>query len=343
MRPVLLNFGTKSSQLVPVTEPYAPLLTDYHDSTDEKTLTGSVKRHNSFARLKLQTSGTTLRIGYVANFASNSWLTVSINGVVQAVTLTSDGSAHTTDVMLPAGPLKNVEIWEGPQFGPSEPNVTSGGVVTSLEALDDKLFIIRPKAPSRRVVVYGDSISQGYPVQPQASWVGGIRLSPSFVGGGITSYGFGGRAIYLDYLTLGLAAIAAILASGLNDVQSGGRQDLVVAIGTNDWGTVPDTGVASFQTRIATLVDLVHASVPTARIQLVSPIVRNGEATPNANGDTLSAYRTAMSNVASTRSSFCHYWDASSVLTLADLADGVHPNAGGYAKMLAFYLGTVLV
>jgi hypothetical protein len=117
-------------------------------------------------------------------------LTVSINGVVQAVTLTSDGSAHTTDVMLPAGPLKNVEIWEGPQFGPSEPNVTSGGVVTSLEALDDKLFIIRPKAPSRRVVVYGDSISQGYPVQPQASWVGGIRLSPSFVGGGITSYGF---------------------------------------------------------------------------------------------------------------------------------------------------------
>jgi lysophospholipase L1-like esterase len=50
-----------------------------------------------------------------------------------------------------------------------------------------------------------------------------------------------------------------------------------------------------------------------------------------------------MSNVASTRSSFCHYWDASSVLTLADLADGVHPNAGGYAKMLAFYLGTVLV
>jgi len=338
MRSVLLS---ASHRPAPANEPYAPVRADFGDSADEQILSGSIKRHNAFARIRIVTSGTSLRIGYWCNYPSYSALTILVNGVFnQTAMLNGDGAAHTVDVTLPAGSAKVVDIWESPQFW-LEPNVQAG-VITSLEVLDGTLYVIPPAAPERRVVVYGDSISQGHPVEPKDSWIGLIRRTTSFRGFGITSYGSGGRQIYQDSVTPGLSTVASILSACLTDVQPGGRQDLVVAIGTNDWGTGPDGGVSNFQTRIATLVDAVHAAQSAARVQLVSPIIRSGEATPNGNGNTLAQYRTAMSTVASTRSSWCTYWDASSVMTLGDLGDGVHPLAVGYVKMANFILGTVL-
>ena len=340
MRPFSLSV---SHRPVVASEPYAPVSADFGDSTDEQTLSGSIKRHNAFARIRIVTGGTSLRIGYWSSFPTYSHLTIVVNGVFdQTVSLNGDSTSRTSTVTLPAGAAKVVDIWESPQFW-LEPYVQAG-VITSIEVLDGDMYVAPIAAPSRRVVVYGDSISQGHPVEPKDSWIGLIRLASSsaFLGGGITSYGSGGRQIYQDSLTPGLDTVAAILSSCLADVQPGGRQDLVVAIDTNDWGTGPDGGVSSFQTKIATLADAVHASQPAARVQLVSPIIRSGEATSNVLGNTLAQYRTAMSNVASTRSSWCSYWDASAVLTLSDLGDGVHPNATGYAKMATYILGTVL-
>ena len=336
MRPALRNYETRAIPAF-ASEPYAPLLSDYHDSTDEQTLSGAVKRHNSFARLKLITSGTSLRIGYVADFASNAWLTIFTNGAPQTVTLTADGSAHTVDVTLPSGSTKVIDIWEGPQFGYYEPSIQSGGVVTSLEVLDGQFYMMAATRPTRRVIVYGDSISQGYPVVPASSYIGLIRQSK--FDGGISSYGSGGRSIYEDKTQQTLAVVASILSAGLALVQPGGRQDLLVAIGTNDWGQALDGGVANYQTSVATLVDLVHTSAPSAKVHLVSPIVRSGEATPNAQGNTLAQYRTAMSTVASTRGPWCTYHDASTVLTLGELSDGVHPNASGYATLASYFAG----
>lgn len=319
-----------------------PALSDYADSTDEQTLSGTIKRHNSFARLRIQTSGTSLRAGYWGNFPFNSHFTIVVNGTIdQTVILTGDGTPRTVDITLPAGANKLVDIWEGPQYGFYEPNIQAGGVVTSLQMLDSGFTMVAPSAPSRRTVIYGDSIANGYPVVVQQAYAGLLRLGGNV--GGVTVYGSGGRSIDTDRIHQTLSVVATKLSDALADVQGGGRQDLLVVIGTNDWGQATDGGASNFQTSVATLADAVHALRPNAKVHLVSPIIRSGEATPNAQGNTLADYRTAMSNVASTRASWCVYWDASAVLTLADLADGVHPTPTGYQKLTTYFEGTVLI
>jgi lysophospholipase L1-like esterase len=321
-----------------------PTLADYHDVIPSavETVDAPIERRNAFARLRFRTSGSQLRIGYWADFASNAWLTVVVDGVFnQRVTLTTDGAEHTTDISLPAGDAKVIDIWEGPQFA-YEPSVNTGGVVTSLEMLDRPGYLNAPEAPAWRVVVYGDSITQGATGYPDESWIGLLRLDAAFTGQ-ITSYGSGGRSLYRDSVAQGVATVAGILAEGLADVEDGGTEDLIVAMGTNDWGLEEDGGVATFQTNIAALVDAVHASRSSATVHLVSPIDRNGEATPNANGDTLQDYRDAMQAVALTRGPWCVYHDASAVIDQSTYtSDGVHPTAAGYELIKAWVLSTVL-
>lgn len=324
-----------------VEQPYAPVLADCHDSTDEQTLSGSVKRHNSFARLRIRTSGESLRVGYFGDFTSNSMFTVCVNGELdQTVIVTGDGTARTTDIELPAGADKFVDIWEGPQYGFYEPNIQAGGVITSLEVLDGDLYLVPPLPPARRTVFYGDSISQGFPLVPEQSYIGLLRVGGNI--GGVTSYGSGGRSIEQDRAHQTLETLAEKLAAMLSDVRSGGRQDLVIVIGTNDWGQAIDGGAENFQDSIATLVDAVHELQPDAAVHLVSPVIREDEDVPNANGDTLQDYRDAMDITVETRSDWASYWNASEVLTLDDLPDGVHPNATGYQKLATYFEGTVL-
>lgn len=340
-----MRFRFPAASITPTAEPYVPALADYADNALDVVVSGSVHRHNSYARLSFRTSGTSLRLGYWANFPSNSWLTIVVNGVFdQSVPLTADGAEHTVDVTLPSGVNKVVEVWEGPQYA-WEPTIQTGGIVRSIEMLDATLVKIAPVPPARRVVFYGDSISQAYPYAPHQSYIGLLRRDTTF-DAEITSLGSGGRALFLDVDDPGLATTAANIAAMLAD--TAGTEELVFVMGTNDWygtGGPPTSSstLAAFQTNVEDLIDAVHAARPSAIVHLVSPLARSDEATPNANGDVLQDFRDVLESVASTRSAWCTYYDASAVLNLGtDYYDGVHLLPVGNTNFKSWLRSTVL-
>lgn len=109
------------------------------------------------------------------------------------------------------------------------------------------------------------------------------------------------------------------------------RPNLVTLhLGSNDLGKAGDE-VAGAPARLAALIDKIFAAAPDATVVVASLIV-------NADPDTqsrINAYNQSIRSLVQQRSNTgAHVLmvDMSS-LTVADLADGLHPNDGGYRKM----------
>jgi len=85
-------------------------------------------------------------------------------------------------------------------------------------------------------------------------------------------------------------------------------------------------------TRLSTLIDHITATVPTAEV-FVATIVPIGNAGADSNARTFNATIPGIVQSKVTAGRHVHLVDMHAALTTADLADGVHPNAGGYDKM----------
>ncbi|SDR21859.1 cellulose binding domain-containing protein [Thermostaphylospora chromogena] len=110
---------------------------------------------------------------------------------------------------------------------------------------------------------------------------------------------------------------------------------ILLHIGTNDMYQNPN-GAA---TRLATLIDRITTTAPDAEL-FVATII------PLAGADaTVRAFNSAIPGIVQSRADAgrrVHLVDMYSALTLADLADGVHPNAGGYSKMATVWYNALL-
>lgn len=101
---------------------------------------------------------------------------------------------------------------------------------------------------------------------------------------------------------------------------------ILLHIGTNDMYQNPN-GASS---RLATLIDRITGTAPDAEVFVATIIPLNG-ADP-----TVRSFNSAIPGIVQSRAAagkHVHLVDMYSALTTADLADGVHPNAGGYSKM----------
>lgn len=108
-----------------------------------------------------------------------------------------------------------------------------------------------------------------------------------------------------------------------------------LAVGVNDYqGPDPLIGDAFTQT-YAQALDFLRQRLPHATVIAQSPLVKVGESAPNAVGMTLDDYRHA-TRLATVGRPWSHYIDGSTILTVTDLADGVHPHTAGMAKYAAF-------
>ncbi|WP_196218102.1 cellulose binding domain-containing protein [Streptomyces blattellae] len=104
-------------------------------------------------------------------------------------------------------------------------------------------------------------------------------------------------------------------------------QTILLHIGTNDmYGSNP----AGAPSRLSALIDRITAQSPDTEV-FVSTII------PLSFSDaTVRTYNAAIPGIVQSKVSAgkrVHLVDMYSALTTADLADGVHPNAGGYSKM----------
>lgn len=248
-------------------------------------------------------------------------LAVRVNGAHYAtLTSTALGYNYFAVDLADGGYLKRVEI-----VGSSVINTVGdkaglwvdcvrlvGGSIISNYAIDADIAVI------------GDSIACGsYATVPgRDGWVSGLRNS---TGRACAVYGFGGWDLYDNGLD---GAARQVIADALT-----GYRTIALSFGTNDYGFQPWTA-AAFGAAYGDLLDRIRATVPVAAIIAMTPIVRLNEDTPNSRGNTLEDYRSAIRSAAATRA-WCAVLEGATLVTLADLVDGIHPGDAGHAKLAA--------
>ncbi|WP_239162282.1 SGNH/GDSL hydrolase family protein, partial [Acrocarpospora phusangensis] len=179
-----------------------------------------------------------------------------------------------------------------------------------------------------RIMPLGDSITDGFNVP------GGYRIDlwQKLVAGGYTvdfvGSQFNGPGSLGDHDHQGHSGwrIDQIDANIVNWLQATTPRTVLLHIGTNDMIQNP----ANAPTRLATLIDRITSTAPNAEVFVATiiplPFAASNVQTFNA------ALRTLVQNRANAGRRV-HLVEMFSALTASDLADGVHPNAGGYSKM----------
>ncbi|WP_370410981.1 GDSL-type esterase/lipase family protein [Streptomyces fradiae] len=185
-------------------------------------------------------------------------------------------------------------------------------------------------APRRpRWLVHGDSITEGWwSTRPAHSWPAAA-----------------GRLLGLDPVNLGYAGgargelpLAEHLARLPGDL-------ITLAFGTNCWAAVPCSAPLLYETTRA-FVALVRRGHPDTPLLLLSPVLRPAaEHTGNALGATLTELRAAMEaavrDLAAAGDGQLALLPGGPLLGPEDLADGLHPNDRGHARIAAAVAGAL--
>ncbi|ORT55180.1 hypothetical protein BKD26_33140 [Streptomyces sp. CB03238] len=207
------------------------------------------------------------------------------------------------------------------------PPESQAPVILGLRGVGGTLF---PAPPRPRWLVHGDSITEGWwSTRPAHSW-------PAVAG----------RALGVDTVNLGYAgsargelAIAQQLAALPADL-------LTLAFGTNCWSGVPHTAPLLYETTRA-FITLVRQGHPDTPLLLVSPLLRpEAEATANDVGATLAELRTAMEEAArdliAAGDARLSLLPGRDLLGPGHLADGLHPDDAGHARVAAAVVAAVV-
>jgi lysophospholipase L1-like esterase len=113
---------------------------------------------------------------------------------------------------------------------------------------------------------------------------------------------------------------------------------VLLHIGTND--VAQNFDLPNAPNRLSALIDHITATVPGVEV-FVSTIIPLGSAALEANVRTFNAAIPGIVQSKANAGQHVHLVDMHSALTAADLADGVHPNAGGYDKMAAVWFNAL--
>ncbi|GAA4253279.1 ricin-type beta-trefoil lectin domain protein [Dactylosporangium darangshiense] len=180
-----------------------------------------------------------------------------------------------------------------------------------------------------KIMPLGDSITDGYNVP------GGYRIElwRRLAAGGYTTdfvgSGFNGPSNLGDHDHEGHSGwrIDQIDANIVGWLQAYAPRTILLHIGTNDMNQNYD--IANAPARLSALIDKIRANDPTVEL-FVAQITPESDPTLESR---VQAYNAAIPGIVAQKGSHTHLVDMHSALTTADLADGVHPNAGGYDKM----------
>ena len=192
-----------------------------------------------------------------------------------------------------------------------------------------------------KVMPLGDSITDGYTVP------GGYRIglwqrfvsnkyTVDFVGSQSNGPASLGDHDHEGHPGWRIDQIDANVVGWLNTYQP---HTVLLHIGTND--ILQNDDVANAPNRLSALIDHITATVPSAEV-FVAQIIPIGNSGQDAEVQT---YNAAIPGIVSSKVSagkHVHLVDQYDALTTADLADGVHPNAGGYDKMAAVWYSALL-
>ncbi len=282
--------------------------------------------------------------------ANNHIAVVSNGTLVGTIARSVIGTPSYGEIVLPAGSAKTVEVYESQQSAAAgsavAPQDRSGNFLRYLRVPSGQnTSVLAPATPSKRIVIAGDSISQGFDTATAETLGWGARLRAVY-GGRITLNGSVNQALSTAITAAGsVAAFAAQIVAGLDTTATGSL--IWLALGTNDHGLSTQTA-AAFRTQYAALLTALRA-LTAVPIYAQSAIIRAVPAPAPANpaegvnlwgaGNDAPGYRNATSGaVTDAAISSCTYVNGLSTIGLVagDLgADGLHPSAAGYATYLA--------
>jgi lysophospholipase L1-like esterase len=184
-----------------------------------------------------------------------------------------------------------------------------------------------------RVMPLGDSITDGVGVSGGGSYRTGLwqRLANAGIATDFVGSLSNGPASLGDHDHEGHSGwrIDQLDANITGWVQQSNPRTILLHIGTNDIGQNYD--VANAPARLSALIDKIRALAPQVQLFVAQLIP-----TANAGNETRTqAFNAALPGIVAGKGPLTHLVDMHSVVTTADLADGLHPNATGYDKMAA--------
>lgn len=320
------TFTTLGSSPVTFTVTGSPNLTNYGEyriaTTDKKYFDSKISipqtgytQRECYARLRLSgVNGINIGYEYYNDFSGSTLnaggIGLYINGTYNTTAVPSNYTpvSALTDFILPTGSNKAIDLWEGNQIFVSnaQPNIINGSYINYIRVPQGSTFLT-PTAPQKRLVLLGDSIMSGfYPSVPNNTGITALLRKdfPTSGTGGVTCHCWGGNTLYNNGSTSGQRQTLANLLSSELDGTSANY--LWIQLGTNDYGANL-WSASSFGTAYADLLDKINALSPSTVIYCQTPFPRVSPSveTANGSGNTLSDYRTQITNAANARSSFC--------------------------------------
>lgn len=309
------------SSLLPLTAMPAATFMDT-GALDDQTL---FIRTSPFAHADYQTTATKIAVTGYRTTTLFPELAVYVDGVYSTSIIPAvNNAAFTALVTLSAGD-KLVSFRNGLTTAPDGSFNFLGTWFTGATA--NAAATVVSTTPTNRLLIYGDSIAVGANATLAAKDGWAMLVRDAYAPDSVAVEGFGFRALSTDAYTAGLltAFVAKMVAYNPSIIW--------LAIGTNDYGLNHWNLPSSFGTAYGATLDALNAALPGVPIYAQTPIVR--AAGTNAFGDTLQEYRDEIATAVSTRTSFCTLVDGTAILTLGDLADGVHPTTAGHALYAA--------
>lgn len=191
--------------------------------------------------------------------------------------------------------------------------------VRAVRAVDGTISPV-PRRPL--LVVYGDSISQGWSVSlPGSAW-------PSLAA----------EALEVDVVNLGFAGSARGELLAADVVGASGADVVALAWGTNAWSSLP-TDAREIAQRMRLFLTTVRQGLPEAPLVVVSPILRpDAEHARNRYGTTHIELRDALESAVrefaeQTGDTRITLVPGRELITADLLADGLHPDDAGHARL----------
>jgi lysophospholipase L1-like esterase len=236
----------------------------------------------------------------------------------------------------------NFALWRGATPVDEQPAVLGSGTVTlALGGSADEVAVVylpegmRPEVHALRAVggsiepaplgprwvAYGDSLLEGW-----------VASAPALAWGVVAARRHG-----LDLVNLGYAGSARGEIPCAEAVAALPADVISITHGTNCWTRTPHSAGMMLETTRAFL-DIVRQGHPDTPMVVASPVLRpDAETTPNRLGATLADLRAAMEEAARDRiaagDESVVLVPGAGVITAAQLADGIHPDDDGHARL----------
>lgn len=300
----------------------------YPTTVLNRTGGGTYVRTSAFARKIYSTTATRLYLE-IYNDTYDTWpqysgIGIRINGADYVVVDPGAMGTVIKTVNLPAG-SKTIEIINGFQHE----KITEGPKGTYAVGVSfNAAFTVVAGDASPRLLIYGDSIAVGAAATglPLTAWPQIVRNTYA---DSVLVEAWSARQFWDD------ANDATARTNFANLIAAQSPAEIWLAIGYNDRALITSgahwVNEAGFAAAYGDLLDKLNAALPTAVIYAQTPIITGSEGV----GDNIHKVRSAIATAQSTRGAFCTLVDGTTLVSVGNLSDGVHPTTTGQAEYAA--------